>query len=290
MPYRDKQNRLCGYVEKEGQHGSWSSRFLILDSTILQIYRAQPKTDETGEKPVDEINAKYITKVAPSVVRPKKAFCFEIATPDKTHYFEAENETEREEWIENLKQATVPKRENSVRCVGDPKSAEVHYQTKVVGGVVVRTPIQRSGSSSVFELESAEGVERSKSDSVSRKADGMRILKAGYCVKRGAQMKSWKQRYFVLDPIHFAYYKTKTDKEPIRSVSVGDIKNVVQLVGFHNRDNLFQVETPSRTFYIQAEGEEELHSWLKAFSSVITAEKGRMGTADFAPAEHGDNT
>ncbi|XP_065827650.1 pleckstrin homology domain-containing family A member 1-like [Oscarella lobularis] len=289
MPYRDKHNRLCGQVEKESAQGSWSTRFLVLDGTILRIYRSATK-DLQGEDILDEINTKYVTKVAPSAVRPKKMFCFEIALPDKTHYFEAENETEREEWIEQLKQATVPKRVNSSRSSGGEPKAEVHYQTKVVGGVVVRTPILRSGSATAFDPSDVESAERCKAESIDRKPDGMRILKAGYCVKQGAKMKNWKQRYFVLDPIHFSYYKAKMDKEPIRSVSIGDIRNVVQVIGYHNKDNLFQIETPSRTFYIQAESDEELHSWLKAFSSVVTAEKGRMGTADFSPAERIENT
>ncbi|KAG7247728.1 hypothetical protein CRUP_020081, partial [Coryphaenoides rupestris] len=40
------------------------------------------------------------------------------------------------------------------------------------------------------------------------------------------------------------------------------------------RDNLFEVVTQSRTFYIQADSPEEMHSWIKAVSGAIVAQRG----------------
>ncbi|KFO29632.1 Pleckstrin homology domain-containing family A member 1 [Fukomys damarensis] len=40
------------------------------------------------------------------------------------------------------------------------------------------------------------------------------------------------------------------------------------------RDNLFEIVTTSRTFYVQADSPEEMHSWIKAVSGAIVAQRG----------------
>ncbi|CDQ66780.1 unnamed protein product [Oncorhynchus mykiss] len=40
------------------------------------------------------------------------------------------------------------------------------------------------------------------------------------------------------------------------------------------RDNLFEVVTSSRTFYMQSDSPEEMHSWIKAISGAIVAQRG----------------
>lgn len=40
------------------------------------------------------------------------------------------------------------------------------------------------------------------------------------------------------------------------------------------RDNLFEIVTSSRTFYVQADSPEEMHSWIKAVSGAIVAQRG----------------
>jgi hypothetical protein len=190
MPDKDKDGRLLGYIEKEINH-TWERRFLILDGTLLKVYRREPKNaTQEGEFDVS-INTKYVTKVAVCKVRPKKTFCFELGTPQETHYFSPENESEMTEWIEALKQATVPKRVGSARMVSsghrgsnpsEGKKAEVNYQTKVVGGVVVRTPIR----STTDDLE--EPVTSKSEKLLGRRPDGLRIIKSGYCIKQGAKV------------------------------------------------------------------------------------------------------
>lgn len=40
------------------------------------------------------------------------------------------------------------------------------------------------------------------------------------------------------------------------------------------RDNLFELVTGYRTFYVQADSPEEMHSWIKAISGAIVAQRG----------------
>ncbi|XP_042338024.1 pleckstrin homology domain-containing family A member 1-like [Plectropomus leopardus] len=50
------------------------------------------------------------------------------------------------------------------------------------------------------------------------------------------------------------------------------------------RDNLFEMVTSSRTFYIQADSPEDMHSWIKAISGAIVAQRGPGRSANIIRA------
>ena len=91
----------------------------------------------------------------------------EIGTTTITHILAADSAEERDEWIETLRKASVRHHDNTdgllhlvvsqmrqsaplkaaaaaqPGATGDKKSDGTSYQTKIVGGVVIRTPIQQ---------------------------------------------------------------------------------------------------------------------------------------------------
>ncbi|TKS89351.1 Pleckstrin -like proteiny domain-containing family A member 1 [Collichthys lucidus] len=52
------------------------------------------------------------------------------------------------------------------------------------------------------------------------------------------------------------------------------------------RDNLFEMVTSSRTFYIQADSPEDMHSWIKAISGAIVAQRGPGRSANTERSDH----
>ncbi|NXO01502.1 PKHA2 protein, partial [Rhinopomastus cyanomelas] len=106
---------------------------------------------------------------------------------------------------------------------------------------------------------------------------GPPVLKSGYCVKQGNVRKSWKRRYFVLDEFSISYYKCEQDKEPLRSILLKDIckthECLVKSGDLLMRDNLFEIITSSRTFYLQADSPEEMHSWIRVITGAVQALK-----------------
>lgn len=44
---------------------------------------------------------------------------------------------------------------------------------------------------------------------------------------------------------------------------------------FSNKENVFDVITPNRTYYIQAASKVEMSEWIKAFKTVIRSIKGK---------------
>ncbi|XP_027704208.1 pleckstrin homology domain-containing family A member 2-like, partial [Vombatus ursinus] len=84
---------------------------------------------------------------------------------------------------------------------------------------------------------------------------GPPLLKSGYCVKQGNVRKNWKRRFFTLDDFSLSYFKCEQDREPLRTILLKDVLKthecLVKSGELLMRDNLFEIITSSRTFYIQ---------------------------------------
>uniref|UniRef100_G3P4T1 PH domain-containing protein n=1 Tax=Gasterosteus aculeatus aculeatus TaxID=481459 RepID=G3P4T1_GASAC len=145
------------------------------------------------------------------------------------------------------------------------------YKTEIIGGVVVHTPIQvTKGTFCSFPSASITAV--------CRKGDRPGVLRCGYCVKQGNVRKSWKRRFFTLDDNAVSYYKSEMDKEPLRAVPLRDIQKVheclVKSGDLLLRDNLFEIITGSRTFYVQTDSPEEMHGWIRDIEMKIQDFRG----------------
>ncbi|XP_026718834.1 pleckstrin homology domain-containing family A member 2 [Athene cunicularia] len=99
------------------------------------------------------------------------------------------------------------------------------------------------------------------------------------------QRKSWKRRFFVLDEFSISYYKCEQDKEPLRSILLKDVckshECLVKSGDLLMRDNLFEIITTSRTFYIQADSPEDMRSWIRAITGAVQALKFRPREMSF---------
>eukprot|EP00112_Aurelia_sp_Birch-Aquarium-sp1_P012479 Seg2624.5 transcript_id=Seg2624.5/GoldUCD/mRNA.D3Y31 product="Dual adapter for phosphotyrosine and 3-phosphotyrosine and 3-phosphoinositide" protein_id=Seg2624.5/GoldUCD/D3Y31 len=85
--------------------------------------------------------------------------------------------------------------------------------------------------------------------------------KEGYLTKLGGKVKNWKARWFVLVKTELKYYKTKGDKDPIRTLDLTKCQGIEEddTVG---KSNCFKVLMPSRTFFIYASSASEKEEWL----------------------------
>ncbi|XP_016113506.1 pleckstrin homology domain-containing family A member 1-like [Sinocyclocheilus grahami] len=89
-------------------------------------------------------------------------------------------------------------------------------------------------------------------------------------------MKNWKRRYFMLDDNTLSYFKSDMEREPLRVIPLKEVNKVQECKqsDLMMRDNLFELVTTSRTFYIQSDSPEEMHGWIKAISGAIVAQRG----------------
>ncbi|KAL7371716.1 hypothetical protein ABVT39_004003 [Epinephelus coioides] len=292
MPYVDRQNRICGFldIEENESSGRFLRRYFILDTQQgdLLWYMDNPQNLPKGAEKVGSLKLTYISKVSDATkLRPKAEFCFVINAGMRKFYLQANDEQDLVEWISVLNNATkitVPKpgegqttahAETPQEVLGAMK--QLSYKMEIIGGVPIVTATQEQGEGQ-SEAERG-GLKRGQNQLpyfLSRGAQDQAVIKDGYCVKQGALMKNWKRRYFMLDENAVSYYKSDLDREALRAIPLKEVLKVQECKQSElmMRDNLFEMVTSSRTFYIQADSPEDMHSWIKAISGAIVAQRG----------------
>uniref|UniRef100_A0A8C5UHJ7 Pleckstrin homology domain containing A2 n=1 Tax=Malurus cyaneus samueli TaxID=2593467 RepID=A0A8C5UHJ7_9PASS len=246
MPYLDRQNRICGFLDIEENEtcGKFLRRYFILDTQANHLlwYMDNPQNLAIGAGAVGSLQLTYISKVSVATPKqkPKTPFCFVINALSQRYFLQASDQKDLQDWVEALNRAskiTVPKG-SSIPAATEitkppvvPQAQErkprVAYKTEIVGGVVVHTPIsinQDGGEGT--EVAAHPLLRRSQSyipPSATKVPAGPPPLKSGFCVKQGNVRKSWKRRFFVLDEFSISYYKCEQDKEPLRSILLKDV-------------------------------------------------------------------
>nr|XP_014347338.1 PREDICTED: pleckstrin homology domain-containing family A member 1 [Latimeria chalumnae] len=226
MPYVDRQNRICGFldIEENESSGKFLRRYFILDTRedSLVWYMDNPQNLPSGTLPVGALKLTYISKVSDATKqRPKAEFCFVINAGMRKYFLQANDQQDLVEWVNVLNNATkitVPKSsdlqstsENQNRQVECPSGKkQVSYKTEIIAGVPIITPTQQDDSE-FLDSSDKGNLKRSHSQLpylLGRPAPDHTVIKAGYCVKQGAVMKNWKRRYFLLDENSISYYKS----------------------------------------------------------------------------------
>uniref|UniRef100_A0A9J7XR08 Pleckstrin homology domain containing, family A (phosphoinositide binding specific) member 1b n=1 Tax=Cyprinus carpio carpio TaxID=630221 RepID=A0A9J7XR08_CYPCA len=292
MPYVDRQNRICGFldIEEMESSGKFLRRYFILDTLegSLVWYMDNPQNLPEGTSYVGSLKLTYISKVSDATkLRPKAEFCFVINAGMRKFYLQANDKQDLVEWVSALNNATkitVPKSgeqvaHNTAEACVDTSGAtkQVSYKTEIIAGVPIITTTQEKGEGQNGADKS--GMRRPPGQLpfyLSRSNQDQSVIKAGYCVKQGAVMKNWKRRYFLLDDNALSYFKSDMEREPLRVIPLKEVNKVQECKqsDLMMRDNLFELVTTSRTFYIQSDSPDEMHGWIKAISGAIVAQRG----------------
>ncbi|XP_046885494.1 pleckstrin homology domain-containing family A member 1a isoform X2 [Hypomesus transpacificus] len=295
MPYVDRQNRICGFldIEENESSGKFLRRYFILDTQLgsLVWYMDNPQNLPVGADCVASLKLTYISKVSDATKqRPKAEFCFVINAGMRKIFLQANDQQDLVDWVNALNKATkitVPRpcegqqdvqSQGALQELAQGPRKQVSYRTEIIGGVPIITQTQQEGGEGQ-DGPDREGLRRSHSQLpyfLGRPALDHTVIKSGYCVKQGAVMKNWKRRYFLLEENSMSYFKSDLEKDPLRVIPLKEVNKVQECKqsDIMMRDNLFEVVTPSRTFFLQADSPEEMHSWIKAVSGAIVAQRG----------------
>ncbi|XP_034886476.1 pleckstrin homology domain-containing family A member 1 isoform X3 [Mirounga leonina] len=270
MPYVDRQNRICGFldIEENENSGKFLRRYFILDTREDSFvwYMDNPQNLPSGSSCVGAIKLTYISKVSDATkLRPKAEFCFVMNAGMRKYFLQANDQQDLVEWVNVLNKAikiTVPKQSDSqphsdnLSRQSECGKKQVSYRTDIVGGVPIITPTQKEEVNECGESIDRNNLKRSQSHLpyfTPKPPPDSAVIKAGYCVKQGA-----------------------VEKEPLRVIPLKEVHKVQECKqsDIMMRDNLFEIVTSSRTFYVQADSPEEMHSWIKAVSGAIVAQRG----------------
>ncbi|KAF7985731.1 hypothetical protein HWV62_2336 [Athelia sp. TMB] len=93
------------------------------------------------------------------------------------------------------------------------------------------------------------------------------VIKAGYLSKKGERRKTWKKRWFVLRPAHLAYYKTDAEYQLLKILDLSEVHSCTP-ISLKKHANTFGLVSPVRTFYLQANSQDEVHSWVAAIQEA----------------------
>lgn len=249
-----------GYLTFEEVRGTDAlvRRFFVLNTANARLeYYADDSVENESTTRTDyclgHFSTRFISFVSESSSSKKKLpHAFVVVISGDRYQFGADSELEKANWIQVLQDASrlaVPE-DPDVVLVPQRNGCQV----EIVGGVAHATALQ--------------DVPQSASNVYQRSVSC--YSKAGYCVKQGVVRKNWKRRYFVLDCFVLSYYNNRKEKSPIRSIHVKDIKEARVSVGIHpNKQNVFEVVTPLRVFYLQVESAVERDSWIEAVNAVV---------------------
>uniref|UniRef100_A0A8B9KXP1 Pleckstrin homology domain containing, family A (phosphoinositide binding specific) member 1a n=1 Tax=Astyanax mexicanus TaxID=7994 RepID=A0A8B9KXP1_ASTMX len=259
MPYVDRQNRICGFldIEELESSGKFLRRYFLLDTQQGNLfwYMDNPQVQERYQS-LSAVGIKY-----------RYMERYFINAGRRKFFLQANDQQDLVEWVNALNNATkitVPKSCDVVhnsgcqRAVCDIQGSrkQVSYRTDIIGGVPIVTRTQQEGNDGQPAGREKEALKRPYSHLPyfqCRPAQEQSVIKAGYCVKQGAVMKNWKRRYFILEENSMSYFKSELEKEPLRMIPLKEVHKVQECK--HSdilmRDNLFEVVTMSRTFYIQ---------------------------------------
>ncbi|CAL8262628.1 unnamed protein product [Boreogadus saida] len=225
--------------------------FLFNDlSLIMWVQTDTEQTFRCTTSPTSKVErqqAEQVVNEASLKQKPKTEFCFVINAVSRRYFLQANDAVDMKDWVAALNRAskiTVPK--GGLLPLGSEVSAVVRdphagkrqqaYKTEIIGGVVVHTAIQ------------------------------------------GNVRKSWKRRFFTLDDSAVSYYKCETDKEPLRAIQLRDVQKVheclVKSGDLLLRDNLFEIITSSRVFYVQTDSPEEMRGWIRDIEGKILGFRG----------------
>ncbi|XP_055518111.1 pleckstrin homology domain-containing family A member 2-like isoform X2 [Leucoraja erinacea] len=253
MPYVDRYSRVCGFLDIEEVEGSgkFLRRYFILDTSdnALLWYMDNPQNLPPGTQYVGSLQLPYISKISEATAKqkPKVEFCFVINAGLRRYFLLANDKKDLLDWVEALNKS----------CKITVNGGEGQEGTEPPTHSVLK--------------RSVSGIPVSGN----KPAWGPQVYKSGYCVKQGIVRKSWKRRYFILDENSFSYFKCETEKEPLRAIPLKDIQRAQDCSCSQAlmRDNLFELVTATRTFYVQADSPAEMDSWIKAVNQAIKLQK-----------------
>ncbi|XP_048767210.2 protein still life, isoforms C/SIF type 2-like isoform X2 [Ostrea edulis] len=106
-------------------------------------------------------------------------------------------------------------------------------------------------------------------------------IKSGYCTKQGGKWKSWLSRYFVVNEDGITYFTSEQSVEALKVIPKRDVRGVQEISGSQfGRENVFEIHTCCRTFYIQCESHEDLCEWVSAIRRILPHPKIQLNVGE----------
>ena len=274
-----KEFDLRGWLKKAGPKGTgWKRRWFILNGNLLVYFKGPNDAVPQGEIQIDSARIRAVDQTR-----------FNIEVEARIFYLQAATEKEKNDWISTLNAARV----HFVKLLASEAMSQMGAAMAAGGGggagggedaivsprgpppnISPRAPVPDSagifGGASSANLSGAIPLSSSSKGEIAD-IESKPIIKEGSMFKQGGQIKTWKQRWFVLRGHQLYYYKSAADKEPLGVIPLANCKITI------TEKTSFEVLTGKRNFFLRGNSKPEADSWIaaieKAASAVSTVDK-----------------
>jgi len=130
-----------------------------------------------------------------------------------------------------------------------------------------RTKAPKMKNKQVKHIKSSMNHQRKLAKSSSRTTAN--VIKQGHLTKKGALVKNWKDRYWILSYATLSYYKSSKDSEPVGEIKLRgcEVRNAPDSA---EDKCYFELVAPFRTYFLKANSEELCKEWMAAISHQIS--------------------
>lgn len=99
--------------------------------------------------------------------------------------------------------------------------------------------------------------------------------KEGYLTKRGAVVKNWKRRAFILSGTSFSYWKRLQDEKACGCLMLSEVNSIdASSESIDGRQHCFILSTTSRDFIVSADDGRTMFDWIQ----ILRMARARMST------------
>ncbi|KAG9124887.1 hypothetical protein FRC07_009849 [Ceratobasidium sp. 392] len=289
-----------GFLWKKGERRkTWKKRWFVLRTAKLGLYK-----NEQEYKLLRLVDLNDVHSVAPCALK-KHTNTLAIVTPTRTFYLQAETQGECDAWVRTLNETRLRLKETGVETPvpqpGVPNitipaapipSGQTPPAASAMAYATPSSPLQHTMSSSESEGEG------DLDGATPTPIDPKQIVLQGYLMKCGAHMKNWRKRYFILTPETLKYGKSHMSMKHMRTVQVTQILDAIETTASKgvapsisppastgDKEHIFKIITPKKSFMLCAPSEEEEIKWLSAVRALIA--RRAAGAPAVSPTEEG---
>jgi hypothetical protein len=199
----DEPRLFCGYMKKEGRnYKNWKNRYFILEKGILSYFDSESSSVVLGD-PLD------MRDYAAEADLAKK----QIVLTQQQTYSDAVNAA-----------SSTPKPSRDSGLTSTSASAPIVLPT----ALTVRRQLLLELAS---EQEISDWMESFEEHSTYRRKQSIPEVCTGYMRKQGRFIKSWKERFFVLDRGLLSYYDSSSHYSPATAANSADQSITLKAVG-----------------------------------------------------------
>mmetsp|Transcript_6443 Transcript_6443/g.19522 ORF Transcript_6443/g.19522 Transcript_6443/m.19522 type:complete len:1618 (-) Transcript_6443:166-5019(-) len=170
----------------------------------------------------------------------RKKYEFQIVTRHRVYFLRSESEEDTNKWIASISAAI-----DASRSAVD-EGSQTASQQKIIA---MPTKVQLSDRE---------------------------IQKAGWLHKQGGKVKSWKKRWCVVSNTLLYYFRHPDDQEAAGSIPL-DASSVVFAEDRTKKKYCFEVSTRFRNFFLYAENELEMASWMDVIKTASNNQDNAKG-------------